>query len=169
MSVYSRTSKCDNCDHATIVRHLHSMGKVKKLGVCVPHALSQNNKNQWVAICGSLLARHRLAREQHWPFLSCIVTGDDKWCLYSNIRKRKEWLSPTREEYVENVPISPLGTLFSSIHSSTHYLQMTKLQYVNSSTTIELQRKNDNRQMCKPIATGIPTHETKSVWNYAPT
>ena len=37
-----------------------------------------------------------------------------------------------------------LGTPFSSVHSSTHYLQMTKLQYVNSSTTIELQIKNDN-------------------------
>ena len=34
-----------NCDHSTIVRHLHSMDKVK---------------NQWVVICASLLARHRL-------------------------------------------------------------------------------------------------------------
>ena len=54
-----------NCDHSTIVRHLHSMGKVQKSGVWVPHALSQNHKNQRVAICASLLARHRLAREQH--------------------------------------------------------------------------------------------------------
>ena len=44
-------------------------GKVKKSGVWVPHALSQNHKNQQ-----SLLARHRLAREQHLAFLSCIVT-----------------------------------------------------------------------------------------------
>ena len=47
----------------------------------------------------------------------------------------------TREEYVGNVPISPLGTPFSSVQSSTHYLQMTKLQYVNSSTTIGLRIK----------------------------
>ena len=47
-----------NCDHSTIVRHLHSMGKVKKSGVCVPQALSQNHKNQRVVICASLLARH---------------------------------------------------------------------------------------------------------------
>lgn len=86
-----------NCDHSTIVRHLHSMGKVQKSGVWVPHTLSQNNKNQRVAICASLLARHRLAREQHRPFLSCIVTGDEKWCLYTNIRKRKEWLSPNKK------------------------------------------------------------------------
>ena len=46
-----------------------------------------------------------------------------------------------REEYVENVPISPIGTPFSNVHGSTHYLQMTKLQYVNSSITIELHIK----------------------------
>ena len=78
-----------NCDHSTNVRHLYSMDKVKKSGVWVPHALSQNYKNQRVTICASLLARHQLAREQHRPYLSCIVTGDEKWCLYANIRKRK--------------------------------------------------------------------------------
>ena len=67
-----------NCDHFTIMRHLHSMDKVKKSGVCVSHALSQNHKNQWMDICASVIDRHRLAREQHRPFLACIVTGDEK-------------------------------------------------------------------------------------------
>jgi hypothetical protein len=39
------------------------MGKVQKLGVWVPHILTQDNKNQRVATCASLLARHRLARQ----------------------------------------------------------------------------------------------------------
>ena len=34
-----------NCDHSTFVPHLHSMSKVRKSGVWVPHALSQNHKN----------------------------------------------------------------------------------------------------------------------------
>ena len=85
-----------NCDHSTIVRHLHSMVKVQKSGIWVPYALSQNSKNQRVAICASLLARHRLAREQHRPFLSCFVTGDEKLCLYVTVRKRKEWLNPNK-------------------------------------------------------------------------
>ena len=51
----------------------------------VSHALGQNNKNQQLAISASLLARYWLAREQHRQFLSCIVTGNDKWCLYVNI------------------------------------------------------------------------------------
>ena len=76
-----------HCGHSIIVRHLHSMGKVKKSDVWISHALSQNHKNQRVANCAALLVRHLLAREQHRPFLSCIVTGDDKWCLYANIKK----------------------------------------------------------------------------------
>jgi hypothetical protein len=73
------------------------MGKVQKLGVWVPQILTQDNKNQCVAICASLLAHHRLARQQHKSFLSCIVTGDEKWCLYVNFKQRKEWLSPDRQ------------------------------------------------------------------------
>ena len=68
-------------DHSTIVRHFHSMGKVKKSSAWVPHAIIQNHKIQRVVISASLFGRHRLAREQHRPFLSCIVTGDDKWCF----------------------------------------------------------------------------------------
>jgi hypothetical protein len=51
------------CDHATIVRHQQSMGKVQKVGVWVPHILTPDNKNQRVAICASLLAR-----QQHQSF-----------------------------------------------------------------------------------------------------
>ena len=54
-----------NCNHSTIMRHLHSMGKAQKSDVWVPHALSQSHKNQRVAICASLLAHHRLVREKH--------------------------------------------------------------------------------------------------------
>jgi hypothetical protein len=72
------------------------MGKVQKLGAWVPHVLTQDNKNQRVAICASLLACHHLAR-QHQPFLSCNITGDEKWCLYINFKQRKEWLSPDKQ------------------------------------------------------------------------
>ena len=111
----------------------HSGGRVWIL-----HALSQNHKNQQVAIFVSLLAPHRLAREQHRLFLSCIITGDEEWCFYPNIRKRKEWLSQKkREEYVGNVSISPLGTPFSSVHGSTHYLYWKLSNYFNIFITEE--------------------------------
>ena len=103
-----------NCDHSTIVQHLHAMGKVQKSGIWVLHALSQIHKNQWVAICAPLLVCHRLACEQHWPFLSCIVTGDEKWCIYANIRKRKEWLSPNKRRICQK--------MFQFLHLVLHFL-----------------------------------------------
>ena len=94
--MYSRTAKCDELWPLHHRATFHSMRKVKKIR-CIGTAC-QNHKNQWVGICASLLARRRLAREQHRPVLFCIVTGEDKWCLYANIRKRKEWLSPNIKE-----------------------------------------------------------------------
>ena len=42
-----------NCDHSTIVRHLHSVGKVQKSAVWVPHALSQGSSTRGPrAACG---------------------------------------------------------------------------------------------------------------------
>jgi histone-lysine N-methyltransferase SETMAR len=67
------------------------------LGVWGLHILTQDNKNQPVAICASLHAQRRLARQQHQSFLSRIVTGDQKWCLYVNFKQRKEWLSPDKQ------------------------------------------------------------------------
>ena len=60
---YSRQCSRDlanvmNFDHSTIMQHLNSVGKVQKSGVWVLHALSQNHKNQRMAKCASLLARH---------------------------------------------------------------------------------------------------------------
>ena len=72
-----------NYDNSTIVRiFCIQRARFKKLSVWVPYALSQNHKNQRVTIYASVLARHRISCEQHRPFLSCIVTGNDKWCLY---------------------------------------------------------------------------------------
>ena len=58
--------------------------------------------------------------------------------------------------------------LHLSVHGFTHYIQLTKLRYVNSSTTIALQIKKW-QSINEPIATRIPTRETKSLRNYAPT
>ena len=151
MSVYLRTGKCDKLWPL----HRRVTFAFNGQGVWIPHGLSQNHKIKRVVIWTSLLARHRLAREQRRPFLSCIVTGDERWCLYTNIKK-------------SNVPISPLGTSFSSVHCSTHYLQMTKRQYINSSIGI-LNFKQKCKSINKHIATGIPRRWTNSLMNYAPT
>ena len=63
-----------NCDHSTIMRHLHSLGKVK-LGVWGLYALNKNHKNQWVAICASLLVINWLMNNiDHSYLVSLLVT-----------------------------------------------------------------------------------------------
>jgi histone-lysine N-methyltransferase SETMAR len=76
---------------STVHRHLEEIGKVHRVGKWVPHELSSANKEQRIIICNSLLTKHN--RE---PFLRRIVTGDEKWVLYSNLKRTKQWLSPNQ-------------------------------------------------------------------------
>ena len=89
---------------------------------------------------GESLMPKRSSLNEETIFLPCSL----RWhCPHT--RRKCFWspplLSPLyctqREEYVGNVPISPLDTSFCSVTVSIHYLQMTKFQYVNSCTTID--------------------------------
>ena len=76
--------------------------------------------------------------------------------------------SKRRIGYVGNVPISPLCTPFSSVHGSTHSLQMTKLQHVNSSITIEFQIGNDSLSIVLDLGfTTLLTSQVISVAFYS--
>ena len=72
-----------NTSHTSIIKHLHELGKVSKLGQWVPHYLTVSQLNQRVALCSSL--KSRLATE---PFLSRIITSDEKWVLYNHIQRQ---------------------------------------------------------------------------------
>ena len=94
---------------------------------------------------GSYCTYSSLVKLQPW-FLSlrlksCLWAKLRPWCL-SLQWNTWPWAGHSDDD-VGNIPISPLGTPFSSIDGSTHNLRMTKFQYVNSSTS-ELQIKNDN-------------------------
>ena len=67
-----------NSDHSTIVRYLQSIGKVQQSGVglCVPHALNQNHKNQRVTI--GLLYMHLCLLVIDW-----LVNNIDHFCSVS--------------------------------------------------------------------------------------
>ena len=82
-----------NCDQKKILTHFHSMGFAKKLGVWVPHELSKNNKENCLQIASQHRACHQATRSHKQRFLYRIVTGDEKWCLYINMKqKRNGWL-----------------------------------------------------------------------------
>ncbi|CAK6443035.1 unnamed protein product [Pipistrellus nathusii] len=76
-----------NCSQKTISNQLRALGKVQKFGKWVPHELTDNNRNQRVTICSSLLSR-----QNRLPFLEQIVTGDEKGVLYVNLKRRPQWL-----------------------------------------------------------------------------
>jgi len=83
-----------NCSHMTVNRHLHALGKVNKYGDSVPHQLSTDDLAKRVSICRSLLSR-----QNHDPFLQRIITGDEKWVRYINVRRRKQWLDPGQQPF----------------------------------------------------------------------
>lgn len=72
---------------ATISRHIKKIGKVKKLDRWVPYELTQIHKNRRLEVTSSLLKRHHTA-----PFLKCIITCDEKWILYDNRKRKRQWL-----------------------------------------------------------------------------
>ena len=78
------------CSHTAIEKHLHSIGKVQECGAWVLHALNNNNKNQQATISAGLIAHHRSTHGNKQQFLYAIVTGDEKWCLYINMKQCKE-------------------------------------------------------------------------------
>lgn len=68
---------------------LHAMGKIHKEGRWVPHELSEDNKQRRYDTAVSLLSRFKKK-----DFLYQIVTGDEKWILYDNPKRKKSWVDP---------------------------------------------------------------------------
>ncbi|KAK6030552.1 hypothetical protein OSTOST_03307 [Ostertagia ostertagi] len=66
-----------DCDHATILRHLHSMEYTQKLGSWVPHELTEETKASRLRIAAQNLARHRATHGHRNRFLHRIITGDE--------------------------------------------------------------------------------------------
>lgn len=80
------------CDHSTIVRHLNELGFHSLLGVWVPHDLTPVQKTHRLDICASLLSRKR-----HFAWLDDLITGDEKWVLYVNITRKRQWVGPRQQ------------------------------------------------------------------------
>lgn len=80
------------CSQESVSRHLASMGIVRKLGVWVPHALTDSQKETRLMIAAQHLARYQATRNHDNRFLHRIVTGDEKWCLYINLKPKADWV-----------------------------------------------------------------------------
>jgi len=76
-----------NVDHQTVLSHLHEIGKVWKMEKWVPHKLTEKNKLQRLSISTCLLLRHK-----NDPFLSRIITCDEKWLWYDCSARSGQWM-----------------------------------------------------------------------------
>lgn len=105
---------------STVSRHLDTMGKVKKMDTWVPHELKEKHKIRRAEICSSLLLRNK-----NDPFLSRIVTCDEKWILYDNRRRSAHWLN--KDEAPKHMPKPSLHqrkvmvTVWWSMKGVVHY------------------------------------------------
>lgn len=75
-----------NVNKSTAFRRLKKVGYTLKLDTWVPHQLSEKNKVDRMRTAISLLRRI-----ENEPFLSRLVTGDEKWILYNNVQRKRTW------------------------------------------------------------------------------
>lgn len=95
--------------HTTIEHHLMEMKKVSKLGVWVPHDLTVIAMQQRLTTCMSLLSRFNVE-----PFLNRIVTGDEKWIMYVNTVRKRQWVNEgTQPAPVPKPGLHPLKIMLS--------------------------------------------------------
>ena len=65
---------------STIVRHIQSLGLVKKLDIWILHELKEIHLKKCISACD-----FHLKHNEFDPFLKRIITGDEKWIVYYNV------------------------------------------------------------------------------------
>ena len=73
--------------HQAVVNHMHALGKVYKINQWVPHDLTPYDRQRRSDASTTLLSYRRTS-----AWLKSIVTGDEKWCLFFNERRRRSWV-----------------------------------------------------------------------------
>ena len=71
---------------SSVENHLHQLGYIHRFDVWFPHRLSEKNLFDCISTCNSLLKRN-----ENVPFLKQVVTGNEKWILYSNVERKRLW------------------------------------------------------------------------------
>lgn len=80
------------CCHATIYYRFKDLRLVPKLGGWLPHDLNQSQLKKRVEACQELLEMRR-----NFNWLDNLITGDEKWVVYANIRRKRQWLPPRQK------------------------------------------------------------------------
>src|SRR5262249_12163260 len=83
----------------TIRRSLKNLGKKSKAGIWAPHELTDDQKKKRYSICDMLISK-----QQNEYFLKRIITADEKWVMYDNSSRKRQWLSPRQRHTVTPKP-----------------------------------------------------------------
>ena len=98
-----------NVSKSTVSDHLKKIGKVKKLDSWVPHELTEGQQTARYEVCSSLIIRNEID-----PFLSRIVTCDEKWIAYDNRRRSAQWLdADERPKQMPKPSLHPKKTMIT--------------------------------------------------------
>lgn len=87
------------CSKSAVHYHFQRLRLVPKLGDYSPHALTPAQFKKRVEACQQLLS---LQRNFNW--LDNLITGDEKWVLYANIHRRRQWLQPHQKPVLTPKP-----------------------------------------------------------------
>ena len=83
----------------TVFEHLHRLGKVPKLGYLEPHKLTEGQRDERCRTSLCLLTRSR-----RFDWMSCIVTSDEKWVMYNNLCRKRQWVDSDKTPEPDQKP-----------------------------------------------------------------
>ena len=72
-----------NLSNATVNKHMKRPGLISKLDICVSHVLPERNLLRCINDCDTLIRRQR-----NVIFLKRIITDDEKWFVYNNLKRK---------------------------------------------------------------------------------
>jgi histone-lysine N-methyltransferase SETMAR len=97
------------CSHHTIKYCFKQLRLVSKPGGWLSNDLTESQKKKRVDICKELLSSHRT-----FNWLDKIITMDEKWVLYINTTRKRQWLKPhQRAEPTPKIPLYPEKRMLS--------------------------------------------------------
>lgn len=80
------------CSHSAVHYNFKLLRLTSRLGEWSPYRLNSTQLKRRVDICQKLLS---LRRNLSW--LDNLITGDEKWVLYINTTRKRQWLKPREQ------------------------------------------------------------------------